>query len=232
VLEFFEDITGPKKGSSKDQGPAPNSLEALLARKKQFEGPKSYLEYLEGAAGPKVQFEGPKSYLEYPEGAAGPKGQFEGPKSYLEYLEGAASPKGQFEGPKSYLEYLEGAAGPKRQFEFNFEQKFPRRGKCSAKDRIVEKLCVYSDGTKKRSTKDLDGNPIERPSECKGYIPLGLERTFANLCPLSRKKSTYPKNASSLTICFVELSHHLLQEWPDPARTRRMVGPPAARLGR
>jgi hypothetical protein len=28
-------------------------LKALLARKKQFEGPKSFLEYLEGAVGPK-----------------------------------------------------------------------------------------------------------------------------------------------------------------------------------
>jgi hypothetical protein len=52
-------------------------LKALLARKKQFEGPKSHLEYLEGAAGPKRQFEGPKPCLEYLEGAAGPKRQFE-----------------------------------------------------------------------------------------------------------------------------------------------------------
>jgi hypothetical protein len=36
-------------------------LKALLARKKQFEGPKSCLKYLEGAAGPKKQFEGPKT---------------------------------------------------------------------------------------------------------------------------------------------------------------------------
>jgi hypothetical protein len=32
-------------------------LKALLARKKQFEGPKPCLEYFEGAAGPKRQFE-------------------------------------------------------------------------------------------------------------------------------------------------------------------------------
>jgi hypothetical protein len=61
------------------------------------------------------------------------------------------------------------------------------------KDRAVEKLCVYSDGTKERSAKNLEGNPVERPSECKGYIPLRLEKTFANLCPFSRKESTYPK---------------------------------------
>jgi hypothetical protein len=50
-----------------------NNLKTRLARKKQFEGPKPRLEYLEGAAGPKKQFEGPKSCLEYLEGAAGPK---------------------------------------------------------------------------------------------------------------------------------------------------------------
>jgi hypothetical protein len=48
-------------------------LKALLARKKQFEGPKPCLEYLEGAAGPKRRFKGPKPCLEYFEGAAGPK---------------------------------------------------------------------------------------------------------------------------------------------------------------
>jgi hypothetical protein len=48
-------------------------LKALLARKKQFEGPKFRLKYLGGAAGPKRQFEGPKPRLEYLEGAAGPK---------------------------------------------------------------------------------------------------------------------------------------------------------------
>jgi hypothetical protein len=48
-------------------------LKALLAPKKQFGGPKSRLEYLEGTAGPKRQFERPKPCLEYLEGAAGPK---------------------------------------------------------------------------------------------------------------------------------------------------------------
>jgi hypothetical protein len=89
-------------------------LEALLARKKQFEGPKSCLEYLEGAAGPKVQFEGPKSYLEYLEGAAGPKGQFEGPKSYLEYLVGAAGPKRGNPNTISNKNSLEGANVPRK----------------------------------------------------------------------------------------------------------------------
>jgi hypothetical protein len=188
-------------------------LKALLARKRQFKGPKPCLEYLEGAAGPKVQFkgpkscleyiesaagpkvrlEGPKSYLKYHEGAADPKVRLKGPKSYLEYLVGAAGPKIRFEGPKSYLEYLEGAAGPKGQFEYHFKRKFPRRGKCFAKNRIIEKLYVYSDGTKERSTTDLEGKPVERPSECEGYIPLRLERSFANLCPLNRKESTFPK---------------------------------------
>jgi hypothetical protein len=117
-------------------------LEALLARNDNFEGPKSCLEYLEGAAGP--------------------KGQFEGPKPCLEYLEGAAGPKGQFEGPKPYLEYLEGAAGPKEQFETISIGNVPQRSKHplleephskrSAKDRVVEKLCVCLGNTKERST--------------------------------------------------------------------------------
>jgi hypothetical protein len=42
-----------QKDNSRDQSPASNILKALLARKKQFEGPKPCLEYLEGAAGPK-----------------------------------------------------------------------------------------------------------------------------------------------------------------------------------
>jgi hypothetical protein len=98
--------------------------------------------------------------------------------------------KEQFEGPKSFLEYLEGAVGPRRRFEYNFDPKNSLEG---AKDRVVEKLCVYSDDTKERSKKDLEENPVERPSECKRYVPSRLERTFANLCPLSRKESTYPK---------------------------------------
>jgi hypothetical protein len=31
------------------------------------------------------------------------------------------------------------------------------------KGRIIEKLYVYSDGTKERSAKDLEGNPVEKP---------------------------------------------------------------------
>jgi hypothetical protein len=91
------------------------------------------------------------------------KKQFEGPKSRLKYLEGAAGLKGQFEGPKSRLEYLEGAAGPKETIRNNFNRKFPRRSKHSlleephlkrsAKDRVVEKLCVCLGDTKERSTK-------------------------------------------------------------------------------
>jgi hypothetical protein len=117
-------------------------LEALLARKDNFEGPKPYLDYLEGAAGP--------------------KGQFEGPEPCLEYLKGAAGPKGQFEGPKPCLEYLEGAAGPKEQFKTISVGNVPRRSKHtlleephskrSAKDKVVEKLCVCLGNTKKRST--------------------------------------------------------------------------------
>jgi hypothetical protein len=42
-----------ERDDSKVRSPASNILKALLARKKQFEGPKPCLEYLEGAAGPK-----------------------------------------------------------------------------------------------------------------------------------------------------------------------------------
>jgi hypothetical protein len=47
----------------------------------------------------------------------------------------------------------------KKQFEYNFDQEFPRRGKCSAKDRVVEKLCVYLGNTKEKSTKNLKRKP-------------------------------------------------------------------------
>jgi hypothetical protein len=96
-------------------------------------------------------------------------------------LEALLARKKQFEGPKSYLECLGGAAGPKEMIRGNFDRKFPRRSKHylleephlkhSAKDRAIEKHCVYSGGARKRSTKILEGNSVKRPSECKGYIP-------------------------------------------------------------
>jgi hypothetical protein len=153
-----------EKGNSKDRSPASNSLKALLARKKQSEGLKSC----------------------------------------LEYLKGVASPKGQFEGPKPCLEYLEGAAGPKGQFETISIKKFPRmskhplleepHSKCSAKDRVVEELCVCLGNTKERSTKASKEIQSKKSSECKGHIPLRLERILTSLYPLSRKESTYPKD--------------------------------------
>jgi hypothetical protein len=82
-------------------------LKALLARKEQLEGPKSF--------------------LEYPGGAVGPGRRFEGPKSHLECLEGAAGPKGAIRGTK-VLEYLESAAVPKRRFEYNFDPKISLEG--------------------------------------------------------------------------------------------------------
>jgi hypothetical protein len=63
----------------------------------------------------------------------------------------------------------------------------------SKKDRVVEKLCVYSIDTKERSARNFERNPIERPFKCMGHIPLKLERTFANLCPLNRKEINLPK---------------------------------------
>jgi hypothetical protein len=49
-----------EKGDSQDRSPTSNILKALLARKKQFEGPKPCIEYLEGAAGPKETIRGTK----------------------------------------------------------------------------------------------------------------------------------------------------------------------------
>jgi hypothetical protein len=139
-----------QKDNSRDRSLASNILKALLAQKKQFKGPKPCLEYLEGAAGPKRQFEG----------------------------------------PKPCLEYLEGAAGPKEAIQNNFDRKLPRRSKHSlpkethskrsAKDRVVKKPCVYSGGTKERSTK-TSKEIQSRNSECKGCIPLRFERTLTSL---------------------------------------------------
>jgi hypothetical protein len=153
-------------------------LKALLARKKQFEGSKSYLEYLGGAAGPKDNFEGSKPYLKYLEGAAGPKGQFEGPKPCLEYLEGVAGPKGQFEGPKPCLEYLKGAAGPKGQLETISIGNVPQRSKHpllkesrskrSAKDRVVKKLCVCLGNTKEGSTENSKETQLRSHPRARG----------------------------------------------------------------
>jgi hypothetical protein len=87
----------------------------------------------------------------------------------------------------------------KKQFEYNLDQEFPRRGKCSAKDRVVEKLCVHLGDTKEKSTKTSKENPVETPFERKRHIPLILERIFASICPLGRKGINLPaKNASSL----------------------------------
>jgi hypothetical protein len=55
-------------------------MEALLARRKRFEGPKPAFEESGGAAGPKKRFEGPKPALKEYGGAAGPKKRFEGQK--------------------------------------------------------------------------------------------------------------------------------------------------------
>jgi hypothetical protein len=48
-------------------------MDALLARKKQFDGLKTTLEQYGSAAGPKKQFEAPEPALEQYRGAAGPK---------------------------------------------------------------------------------------------------------------------------------------------------------------
>jgi hypothetical protein len=47
----------------------------------------------------------------------------------------------------------------KKQFKYNFDQEFPRRSKCLAKDRVVETLCVYLGNTKEKSTKNLERKP-------------------------------------------------------------------------
>jgi hypothetical protein len=132
------------------------------------------------------------------------KKQFEGLKSRFEYLGGAASPKEQFEGLKPCLKYLEGAAGPKETIRDNFDRKFPRRSKPSlleephskrsAKDRVIEKTLRMFGWHKREEHKNLERNPVKKSSECKGHIPLKLERILTSLYPLSRKESTYPKD--------------------------------------
>jgi hypothetical protein len=81
----------------------------------------------------------------------------------------------------------------RREFEHNYDQEFPRRSKCSAKGRVVEKLCICSGDPKGRSTGNLERNPIKRPSQYKGHIPVKLEGTFANLCTLRRKEVNLPE---------------------------------------
>jgi hypothetical protein len=86
--------------------------------------------------------------------------------------------KKQFEGPKPCLEYLEGAAGLKETIRNNFDQKFPRRSKHSllkethskrlAKNRVVEKPCVYLGGTKERSTKTSKGTQSRNYPSARG----------------------------------------------------------------
>jgi hypothetical protein len=63
----------------------------------------------------------------------------------------------------------------KREFEYNYSQEFPRRSKCSAKGRVVEKLIVCSGDSKEMSTRNLERKPVERPFERKRHIPLILE---------------------------------------------------------
>jgi hypothetical protein len=239
-LEYLGGAAGPKK---QFEGPQPRLeyLEGAAGSKGQFEGPKSCLEYLEGAAGPKEQFEGPKSCLEYLEGAAGPKGQFEGPKSCLEYLEGAAGPKGQFEGPKSCLEYLEGAAGPKGQFEGPKSCLEYLEGVAGPKNPIQNvqqrtessKNSTYVWVTQERETQNPRREPSQKVIRVQGAHTFETRKNSYQSLPFEPKRNqATQKIASLLTMRFIELSHHPLQEWPDPAKTRRIVGPPAARPGR
>jgi hypothetical protein len=134
------------------------------------------------------------------------KKQFEGPKSRLEYPEGAAGPKrnnSRERSPASNI--LKALLARKEIIRGNFNRRFPRRSKHSlleephskrsAKDRVVEKLCVCSGGAKKKSTKNLEVNPIERPSECKGYIPLRLKKNFYQSLPFESKRIILPKES-------------------------------------
>jgi hypothetical protein len=93
-------------------------------------------------------------------------------------LKALLAQKKQFEGLKPCLEYLEGAAGPKKTIQNNFDRKFPRRSKHSlleephskrsAKDRVVEKPCIYLGGTKERSTKTSKGTQSRNYPSARG----------------------------------------------------------------
>jgi hypothetical protein len=89
--------------------------------------------------------------------------------------------KKPFEGPKSGFEYLEGAAGPKKAIRDKFDQKIPSKEQTSL------------GGTKEWSTKNLEGNPVKRPSECKGYIPLRFRKNFYQSLPFESKRINLPK---------------------------------------
>jgi hypothetical protein len=61
------------------------------------------------------------------------------------------------------------------------------------KTKSPKELCIDSDDTKERSARDFERNPAERPFKCMEHIPLKLEGTFANLCPLSRQEINLPE---------------------------------------
>jgi hypothetical protein len=55
----------PEEDNSRDRSPASNNLKALLARRRQFEGPKPSLKYLEGTAGLKKIIRGTKAHSKH-----------------------------------------------------------------------------------------------------------------------------------------------------------------------
>jgi hypothetical protein len=105
-------------------------LKALLARKRQFEGPKSCLEYLEGVVGPKEAIRGTEAHTRITQRRCWPeKINLKDRSPHSNNAEALLARKNQFEGPKSCLEYLEGAAGPKGAIREKFDQKSPRMNK-------------------------------------------------------------------------------------------------------
>jgi hypothetical protein len=69
---------------------------------------------------------------------------------------------------------------------------------------------------KRGAKKDLEGDPAEKPPECKGYIPLKLERFFGSLCPFSGKETTFPKECVTADdiLCRVVTSSSAGMVWP------------------
>jgi hypothetical protein len=90
-------------------------MEALLARRKQFEGPKPALEEYGGAAGPKKAIRGTEACTRRIWRRCWPEESDSRDRSlHSKNMEALLARKKQFEGPKPALKEYGGAAGPKK----------------------------------------------------------------------------------------------------------------------
>jgi hypothetical protein len=178
------------------------SLKVLLGRKKQLDRSRPFLECLEGAAGPKDIARGTEVLPRMSRRRCWPErdnSRDRSPASNV--LKALLARKRYLEGPKSCLECLEGAAGPKeitRGTEvlprMSRRRCWPERDNSRSKRQSRRKNSVQIRMTQKRGTQGTSKeNPVEMLFKYKRHIPLKLERTFASLCPLSRKENNLHK---------------------------------------